>query len=121
MEVQNQLCVLDRSVALMRVGGDEELLREMAQLFLDEYPSQMGAVRQAVEARDAKAIERAAHSLKGSIGNFAASAAHQAALALEIQGRTGDLSKVEHLFGELERSLLDLIPELERLARDSSV
>jgi hypothetical protein len=31
------------------------------------------------------------------------------------------LSKVEHLFGELERSLLDLIPELERLARDSSV
>lgn len=120
MEVQNQLCVLDRSVALMRVGGDEELLQEMAQLFLEEYPAQIGAVRKAVEVRDAKAIERTAHSLKGSLGNFAASAAHQAALALEMKGRTSDLSQVEQALAELESSLLDLIPELERLAKDSA-
>ncbi|MBL8228965.1 MAG: Hpt domain-containing protein [Bryobacterales bacterium] len=103
-------------MALVRVGGDEELLQEMAQLFLEEYASQIGAVRQAVQSRDAKAIERSAHSLKGSVGNFAAQAAHQAALALEIQGRTGNLTEVERSLSSLEGSLADLIPEMERLA-----
>lgn len=119
MEVQNQLCVLDRAMALTRVGGDEELLQEMAQLFLEEYPAQIGAVRKAVEARDAKAIERSAHSLKGSVGNFAAGATHHAALMLEIQGRNGDLANLDAAMSELETSLRELLPELERLAHNS--
>lgn len=103
-------------MALVRVGGDEELLQEMAQLFLEEYASQIDAVRQAVQDRDAKAIERSAHSLKGSVGNFAALAAHQAALELEIQGRTGNLAEVDRSLSSLEGSLAELIPEMERLA-----
>ncbi|MCS7025574.1 MAG: Hpt domain-containing protein [Bryobacteraceae bacterium] len=115
VQVENSLCVLDRSLALERVGGDEDLLREMAQLFLEEYPAQISAIRNAVSQRDAKAIERTAHSLKGSVGNFAASTAYQSALALEIVGRTGKLEEAEQTLKALETALADLLPEMERL------
>ena len=119
MSFSNQIAVLDRAIALERVGGDSELLQEMAQLFLDEYPSQLEAVRAAVRARDAKALERSAHSLKGSVGNFGAAAAHEAALRLELLGRKGDLAEVDHALLHLECVLSTLRPEMQNLAVSS--
>ena len=117
MSFSNQIAVLDRAVALERVGGDSELLQEMAQLFLDEYPMQLEAVRVAVRARDAKALERSAHSLKGSVGNFGAAAAQEAALQLELIGRRGDLREVDGAMACLESALSSLQPEMESLAQ----
>ncbi|MFN7936125.1 MAG: Hpt domain-containing protein [Bryobacteraceae bacterium] len=117
MSFSNQIAVLDRAVALERVGGDSELLQEMAQLFLDEYPMQLEAVRAAVRARDAKAVERSAHSLKGSVGNFGAAAAQEAALQLELLGRRGDLQAVDQAMQSLEMALTSLQPEMESLAQ----
>lgn len=119
MDFVNQLAILDRAVALSRVGGDVELLQEMAQLFLEEFPSQLQAVRDAVALQDPKAIERSAHSLKGSVGSFGAAAAHKAALALEMLGRKADLNPVGTALVELERALDCLRPELEKLARQT--
>lgn len=117
MDFPNQLAVLDRAIALSRVGGDSELLQEMAQIFLEECPSQMSAVRVAVAARDAKAVERAAHSLKGSVGNFGATMAHHAALELEMLGRHGRLEEVESALDQLEDAIHQLQPEMENLAQ----
>lgn len=116
MNVPNQLAVLDRSIALSRVGGDAELLQEMAQLFLEEYPVQLDAVRSAVQQRDAHALERSAHSLKGSVGNFGAVAAHEAALTLEMIARRGQLDSVDSAFGALESALRALDPLMHKLA-----
>src|SRR5262249_11726235 len=116
----NQLAVLDRAIALSRVGGDAELLQEMAQLFLEECPSQRESVRAAVRARDAKAVERSAHSLKGSVGNFGAAAAHQAAFALEVLGRNGQLDNVDDALNQLESALDQLQPEMESLAQSAA-
>lgn len=115
VNVTKQLAVLDRATALERVGDDLELLQEMAQLYLDEYPSQLEALRVAVHKRDAKGVERAAHSLKGSVGNFGAFAAHSAALAVEMLGRHADLSHVDAAMADLEAALTDLHPEMELL------
>ncbi|MBI3681394.1 MAG: Hpt domain-containing protein [Acidobacteria bacterium] len=120
MEVEKQLAILDRSIALSRVGGDAELLQEMAQLFLEEFPTQLEAVRAAVHARDSKALERSAHSLKGSVGNFGAAAAHQAALTLEMLGRKGDLSEADIAYLRLEVALDQLAPEMHDLAHNES-
>jgi len=48
------------------VGGDLELLREIAVLFLDECPRALLEIHQAVVGEDAAKLENAAHSLKGS-------------------------------------------------------
>jgi HPt (histidine-containing phosphotransfer) domain-containing protein len=109
--------VLDRETALERIGGDESLLREIARLFLDDYPNLIREIRGAIASCDAKEIERSAHSLKGAVANFAAESAFQAAWALEQIGRSGNLENSATALQQLEDEFAALRPALEDLAR----
>ena len=64
--------VFDRDAALERMDGDVELLKELVGLFLDECPQRMAEIREALTRRDATKLRQAAHTLKGSVGNFGA-------------------------------------------------
>jgi hypothetical protein len=106
---------LDREVALERVGGDPELLKEIAVLFLDHYNDWLGELREAAGRGDAKGVENTAHGLKGSVANFGAQAAVDAALRLENLGRSRDLTDVTPSLAALESALTALRFELEAL------
>ena len=107
---------LNLAIALERVGGDEELLREIAGLFLEDYPSLMSKIGQAVATNDAYNLERAAHSLKGSIANFGSESAYQASLDLEQIGRSKDLAKMHEAHARLVDVMTHVCPELEALS-----
>jgi len=107
---QGQL--LDRAEALARVGGDIELLKEIAALFLEDYPRSLDEINQALAAGDAKTLERSAHGLKGAVANFGARAAVDAAFQLEQLGRAHKLDQVPQTLAALERSLTSLHAEL---------
>lgn len=107
--------MLDREVALSRVGGDQELLSEIAVLFLSEYPGQLAALSAAIEAGNATAVERAAHAIKGSMATFGAQPAVQAALQIEQAGRASNLSGVAELLANLQSRLETLHSELASL------
>lgn len=113
--VQQQLHELDESIALTRVGGDADLLREVAELFLLDYPQALDSLRRAVSDQNASAVEQHAHRLKGSISTFGANQAFEAALALERKGRSGDLAGADDNLHVLEDRLETLRPELEAL------
>ena len=113
--VADQLRQLDEELALSRVGGDTDLLREIVDLFLADYPNTLEKIRAAVAVRDAVAIEQHAHSLKGSVSTFGAQNAFEAALALERQGRSRELGDVEAGLHQLESALVALRPELESI------
>jgi PAS domain S-box-containing protein len=113
--VETQLQQLDESLALSRVGGDVELLKEVVELFLDDYPSTFEKIKGAVASRDATALEHAAHSLKGSVSTFGANRAFEAAFTLEKQGRSGDLTGAQDGVAQLEQALAALRPELVSL------
>jgi two-component system, sensor histidine kinase and response regulator len=106
---------LDRQLALSRVGGDLELLREIAVLFLDECPRALLDIHQALERQDAAKLENAAHSLKGSVANFGASAAVAAAFRLEQMGRVQQLVEAPEAFRALEQALAVVCTELNAL------
>jgi two-component system sensor histidine kinase/response regulator len=106
---------LDRQVALSRVGGDEELLKEIAVLFLEDYPKSLVDLHTALTHGDSKALERAAHSLKGSVANFGASAAFEAARSLEALGRSQQIAEAEPVIATLENALAALSVELEKI------
>jgi two-component system, sensor histidine kinase and response regulator len=107
--------MVDRRVALSRVGGDIELLKEIAVLFLDTYPEVLQEIRNATERGDAQMLEQSAHGLKGSVANFGAAAAVEAALVLENMGRTRQLKEATQGLRNLELALSALRPELEAL------
>jgi two-component system, sensor histidine kinase and response regulator len=107
---------LNRSIALERVGGDEALLQEIAGLFLEDYPNLITQIQQAVGAKDAHSLERAAHSLKGSLSNFGSDAAYQAAFDLEQIGRSKSMERSEAALAHLEEVMNHVRPELESLS-----
>ena len=53
-------------------------------------------------------LEYAAHSLKGTVSSFGAQAAREAALRLEVVGRSGDLTYAEPACAELEKEIASL-------------
>ena len=108
---------LNRALALERVGGDEDLLREIAGLFLQDYPSLICQIQKALAESDARNLERAAHSLKGSVANFGSEAAYQAALDLEQIGRSNKLDGAEDAYARLaDGNGVTICPELEALS-----
>lgn len=110
--VEVQLRQLDESLALSRVGGDVDLLKEVVELFLDDYPSTLEKIKAAVASHNASALEHSAHSLKGSVSTFGANRAFEAAFSLEKQGRSGDLTGASEGLLQLEQALEALRPEL---------
>jgi HPt (histidine-containing phosphotransfer) domain-containing protein len=115
MSIQMEGTAFDRETALSRVDGDVNLLKEIAVLFLGDYPRALGELREAIAQGDATRLERTAHGLKGSVANFGAHAAVQAALAIENMARARKLAGVGPLLDQLEQALAALRPELERL------
>ena len=95
--------------------ADHELLGEMAVLFAAECPKQMLEIREAIARQDAAVLERAAHTLRGSVSNFCAPAAVAAVEELEALGRKGVLEGAAVAYEALERALEHLKPALARL------
>ena len=107
--------VVDRAAVLDRVGGDEELLQEIIVIFMEEYPALINGIREAVKKQDPAALERSAHNLKGTVSNFGAPSATQAALDLELMGRKGDILRAPALVRVLELELVSLRGALDEL------
>ena len=98
----------DKAQALERLGGDEDLLRELCEIFLEESPKILKKLRQALTEGDAATVMRTAHSLKGEVSYLGAPAALQAARQLEDMGRDNSLAGGEKIFSSLERELVGL-------------
>ena len=108
--------ILDESTLRARFGWDQELLTEVVNLYLEDCPNLVGSIRGAIERADARALERAAHKLKGSVANFSARAAYDAALRLEVMGRGGHLEEANEALERLEMALAELKPVLLSLS-----
>ncbi len=110
--MNNNLSLLNLALSLERVGGDRELLEEVAQLFLDDYPNSIAEIQTALAAGDPRGVERGAHTLKGAVSNFGADSVVETALALEMAGRNGDLTTAPEEFIRLNERLSALHEEL---------
>ncbi len=109
--------VLDCDALLAHVDGDTSLLAELVKIFEDELPRLLAALRQAAAEGDARALERAAHTLKGTLSSLAAPAATAAARQLELVGRAGDLARAREACAALEREIARLKPLLVGLCQ----
>jgi PAS domain S-box-containing protein len=103
---------VNRAAALERVGGDLDLLGELAGMFLEGCPQQLAELRAAIDRSDAAAVQRLAHDLKGAVGALGAGPAFEAALRLETMARGGDLAEAGAACAALEEALTRLRPVL---------
>jgi len=78
--------------ALDRLGGDQELLQELIQIFLEESPKLLSKLQKAVSDSDAEAVMQCAHSVKGELSCLGGDDAAKAAQELETMGRNKTLA-----------------------------
>ena len=108
--------MLDRAAALLRVGGDDELLKEILDLFAQECPQYLAAIGSANRGRDPAKLHHAAHTFQGAHGNFGESPALTAAQALETMGHENHLNGAEATYQQLLQQMARLQPALAALA-----
>jgi len=107
--------LFDEAELLERIDHDWEFLGETVDMLAADGPALVQEVRQALDARDAAAVGRAAHTLKGMVANFCAAPAQASALELEKMGKAGDLSNAPPVVAALEAQLQALTEQLQAL------
>lgn len=111
--------VCDLPAALARMGGNVALLKQIAKVCGEDLPQYLARLRTAVAEGRPADVRHAAHSIKGMVVNFDATAAANAALRLEQMGQANNLDGAElvaqSLDDEVSRLLATLAIELPKL------
>ena len=94
-----------------RFQEDEDLQRQLAVVFLEDYPERIRAIADALARRDADVLARAAHTLKGSVSVLSENGPTSVVRELEAAARVGDLTRAASLYVDLKR-------QIERLRQD---
>src|SRR5262249_13441261 len=95
----------DASIAALRdpdLGGDPEFLVEVGDAFFSDTPPRIEALKAGLASGDGETLGRAAHSLKGSSGNFGALRLQAVCADVERLGRAGQLATLAPLVERLE-------------------
>jgi PAS domain S-box-containing protein len=94
--------MFDNAALLARVGGREDRLRTIVQIFLDESSALMAQMREAIARGEPSSLTRLAHSLKGAVGIFGVSSVVEAACTLELLGQAAELAAATDAYAQLE-------------------
>jgi CheY-like chemotaxis protein len=105
---------LDNTLLLKAFDGDWNFLKEVVEVFLDDYPRLLDNLRRSFNEGDCDTFMRSAHSLKGMLKNFKAETAAEIAFDLEKKGKEADLNGVQT---DIE-SLAAQIAEVDKTLRN---
>jgi len=107
--------IIDREALLDHFEGDLEFLQEIIALFIEDYPRRLGVLRDGLAHHDAAALYRAAHSIRGSVGNFGATEVAAAAARVEQLARLGDWTQAPDACTRLDALVQRLVTVLQTL------
>jgi HPt (histidine-containing phosphotransfer) domain-containing protein len=95
--------VFDRKEAVCRLGGDEDIFREAAAMFLAQIPVHRKALAEACGRRDFPAIATLGHTLKSTAATVGAKALQSQFIALEKAGREKCAETMPSIIAVIER------------------
>jgi len=106
----------DSEALLSAFDHDWDFFKEAVGMFSSDYPPMLEALQEALTSKDADALRRNAHALKGMVGNFQGLDAAKAAAKLEEMGRQKEFNGADQAHAilikeidKLEKTLLDLV------------
>ena len=102
--------VLDWESALEHTGGDEDLLKEILAVFLEEYPKQVQELSVAHAHDDRATMRRVAHALKSGCAHVGAKTASNCAQTLESASQDAVLNELGEMLQQLIKALADVRP-----------
>jgi CheY-like chemotaxis protein/HPt (histidine-containing phosphotransfer) domain-containing protein len=112
--VEHSNSIIDWQDALEVAGGDRDLLMEVISAFLEEAETLMRRISYDVRNKDAAALRKDAHTLKGGLLGVGAKRISAVVFELERMGIAGDASRADSKFQELESQMAALLPTLKQ-------
>ncbi|MCH7992256.1 MAG: response regulator, partial [Gemmatimonadetes bacterium] len=109
----------DRGILMERTDSDWDLIRALVEVFESDRPKLLGEIEAALEDEDAEALERAAHTITGALGIFAAEPARARAHRLEMIAREGSVTEQRDQYHELRDAVIILEADLKRLVQEA--
>ena len=100
-ETEIDSAVLDVDKLMEHVGGDGEMIEELADLFLSYCPELLVDLAAAVDRQELDPAREIVHRLKGALSNFHAPQALSVARDLENAARDGFVEKTAPLCRQL--------------------
>jgi signal transduction histidine kinase/DNA-binding response OmpR family regulator len=101
-------------------GGGRELLTKMIDLFLQDAPQRMAAIREAMQRGDGPAVAGAAHAFKSASANLGASALSAMCKRLEREGRDGAVGASQPLVDAIEDEYAYVAADLAGRLRETA-
>lgn len=96
-------------------GDNDEFLREITGIFLEDTPQRIAELTQSLAAGDVPKFTRAAHSIKGSAANLGAAALRTVAEKLEHESRKSGLASVAPLVADIKAEFVRAEAELKKI------
>ena len=112
---------IDFGEVLDRIGGDTSFLKELLNIYFQEYEKKKGLLDRAIADQDFTQLSELGHSLKGSSANLSLTRLRKIAHVLETAGKEKKLQsareavqaldvEVESLRAFLAKNQLDQLP-----------
>jgi len=98
---------------LERVDNDQALLRDLLNIFKEDFPLTMRSLEAAVAAEDLKNSARLGHTLKGMLSSLGGARSAAAAARLEVIASAGETASLRGALDALNCEAASLLPELE--------
>ena len=108
---------LDIDDALQRLGNDEELLRDIAQIYLEDCPALLERIHRAVAAANAGELQRAAQALKGLAATLSAAEVVGTTQRLEHLAAAGNVKDAGRAADEVDARVAELNEAVQAFLR----
>ena len=105
--------IVDWTAALRAVDGSRDLLRQVIEASLEEAPRLFDQLQRGIAARDARTVQRSAHTIKGIVRTLESPEVCRLAERLERMGRQDQLEAANDVAERLKVQLDRLSRELE--------
>lgn len=109
---------MDVQDALSRLDDDRELLSAIIEIYLEDSPALLQKIRRAIMGNDPRALQRAAHNLKGLAVTLSAGDVAAAASRLEHMGSSSSLGDAAAAVSVLEEHLNEMKSAAQRYVKN---
>ena len=116
----DQPAIIDFEALMANLPGEEKILAELIDLFIDTAPAMLADIRSEFNAGNAVAMGKAAHTLKGSAANFGARQVVDLSRELENMGGENRMAGADRRIEQLSERLAEVTRALTAAKGDLS-
>jgi two-component system, sensor histidine kinase and response regulator len=110
------------NIRSLQADGEDDILTKIIEIFINNTPSQLIKMGQAIKDKEVTEVRNLAHSLKSSSANLGANSLSELLKDMEEKGRQNNLQGADELFTRIKSEFNLLLPllRMEMVNHESS-